>query len=99
MPQHVTALEVCAVAGFLEDEILREMLAVVAHVQPREEDILRAAARRDGSKATARARPGTPGFADPKDAELPQLLGRERLGRTRVAPVHVPRVLGEEHAH
>src|SRR6266481_4176552 len=77
MAQHVPALEVLAVGRLLEDEVLREMLRVVAHVEARDE----------------RARPPA------RHSELPELLRREGVGRARVAPPHVPRVLQHHDAH
>ena len=58
--QDVARLEVLPIARFLEHEILRKMLAVVAHVQPGEEDVRRAARVR----------------VHPENAEAMQLVGR-----------------------
>src|SRR5205085_6161273 len=38
MPQHVASLEVAAIPGLLEHQVLRKVRAVVADVQPRQED-------------------------------------------------------------
>src|SRR5438132_3152986 len=60
MTQDVACLEVLSVAGFLEDEILGEMLAVVAHVQPGQKNF-------GGATAVGIIR-------DPESAEAAQLL-------------------------
>ena len=55
MPQDVAPLEIGAIARLLEDQILREMIAVVANMQARDEDVLRAAdAARDARAARVR---------------------------------------------
>ena len=69
--QDVAALEVLAVAGLLEDQVLGEVLAVVAHVEAGEEDVL---APPPGGMAG-----GTPGLATP--AACPA-----RRRRARAAP-------------
>ena len=68
--QDVAALEVAAVAGLLEDEVLGEVRLVVAHVQPGDEDVLRL--RRDAHR---RRRPRRAGVVQPEHAELAQLVG------------------------
>ena len=90
---HEAALEIRLVSGLLEDQVLGEVGVVVTHVQPRDEDLLRASDRRD--------QPNPAGgiasrIADPPDAQPVQLLLRERIGRAGIAPSHIPRVL-EEH--
>src|SRR5262245_15375250 len=68
MPQHVASLEVRAIRGFLEHEVLREVRVVVADVQARDEHVRRPAVAAVG----------------PEDAETPHLVVRQRIGRTRV---------------
>src|SRR5678815_306793 len=74
------------------------MLAVVAHVQACEETFLRATAARWKNAPAARLL-RTDFVVHPKDAELAQFLGAERFRGARVAPVHVPGVFREDHAH
>src|SRR6266542_4885088 len=81
--EDVARLEVLRVAGLLKDEVLGEVRAVVADVQPRDE-------RRRAAASLARP---------PPDAELAQLRVRERFGSARVAPLAVPGVLEEDRAH
>ena len=83
--QDEAPLEVLAVGGLLEHQVLGEVRGVVAQVETGEEDVLGA------------------GLADPRvvpeDAELPQLVGGERIGRAGIAPAHVPGVLEEQRPH
>ena len=60
------------------------MRTVISNVQPREEDIGRAAAVL---------------FRQPINAELLQLVARKRIRSARIAPVHVPRVFEEDGGH
>src|SRR4051794_39771180 len=78
MMENVARLKRPIIAGLLKHEILGEVFAVVADVQPREEDVAA------GIK--------------PEDAELAELILRQRLARARVAPAHVPRVFEKDGA-
>src|SRR4029453_4419805 len=71
MPQHVSPLEVAAIAGLLEPQVLGKVRVVVADVEPREEHVGGAAAR----VAVA-----------PEDAELTELVAGQRIGGTGIAP-------------
>jgi hypothetical protein len=82
MLQHVARLEVLPVGGFLEREILRERVRRVAHVK----------ARHHHARALARV------AADPLRAEVLQFLRAQRIRGARIAPAHVPEVLGEHRA-
>ena len=86
MAQDVAPLEVRAVRGFLEHEIFREVRVVVADVQSREEHLRR------GHRVAAVG-------VQPEHAQMTQLVVRQRIGRARIAPPHVPGVLEKEHAH
>ena len=68
------------------------MCAVVTHVQTRDEH---AGGRRRGEE-----RPAARHLRDvsPADPQLAQLVAAQRFRGTRVARIHVPRVLGEHHA-
>src|SRR5215472_9486809 len=85
MPQHIAALEILPVGGFLQHQILGEMVAIVTHMQPRHEDRLAAARARTAFHAL---RVG--GAAKPGDAEALQLVGAERISGARITPAHVP---------
>ena len=95
MPQDVASLEVGAIGDLLEDEILWEARGVVADVETSQEDVHRPA------RSGARSVDGAARFAlrEPEDAELAQLLRRERIRGAGVAPAHVPRVFQEYRAH
>src|SRR4029078_4803959 len=74
--QDVTPLEVLAIAGLLEDEILREVRAVVAEMQPRDEDVARPGPR-IGRTAVRRAAAGRRSRIEPEHPERPQLVVRQ----------------------
>src|SRR5438445_7553786 len=82
--QDIAALEVLLVARLLEHEVLGEMLGVVSDVQSRQRE--RHAAPADGPVVRL----------EPEDAQLVQLAGFHRRRRARVAPSHVPDVLGDQ---
>src|SRR5438094_7972844 len=83
MVEDVAGLEVLAIAGFLKDQIFREVLAIVTDVQASQKDVRRAAVI----------------AVDPESTQAAQLLPGERIGGAGIAPVHVPGVLGEQRAH
>ena len=56
MAEDVAALEVLAVAGLLEDQVLGEVRGVVADVEARDEDVLRAAGWRRPHRLSRRLR-------------------------------------------
>ena len=87
MSKDVAPLKVLAVARFLEHEILREVLAVVANVKPCDEGV-----RRPGFAAASPAQ-----LVEPEHAELSQLVAGQGVRGAGIAPGHVPRVL-EKHA-
>ena len=87
--QHVAALKVRAVRGLLEHEVIGKVRGVVAHVKPSDEHV----------NAAAPARQVLAVPVDPEHAELPQLGCRQRVGRARVTPAHVPRILEKHGAH
>src|SRR5215472_18066678 len=92
--EHVASLEVLPVAGLLEHQVFGEMAGVVSHVQAGERYRHRSAEAR---AARPRDRSSS-ALVEPKHAELPQLLVRERVGSTRIAPAHVPDILGQDGA-
>src|SRR5688572_6957506 len=85
MAEHVASLEIVAVLGLLQHEILGERLARVADVEARQHDGLGA--------LTAPGIVGSPG-----DAGLPQFHHLEWIGGAGIAPGHVPEILGEDDA-
>src|SRR5262249_8624444 len=85
MAQYVASLKVFAVGGLLKDKILGKMSVVVADVQTREKHFRRAHDHRPPVSAL-----------DPEDAEITQLVVRQRVSGTGIAPTHVPCVL-EKH--
>ena len=87
MPQHVAALEVFAIARLLEDEVFREMLAVVANVQPREENV--AARRRGPGPAPARLCRPRPARTRRASQLLRSTADRRRTGRTSSCPTRI----------
>src|SRR5215510_12488107 len=89
---HESALKVLLIACLLEHEVLGEVLAVVAHVKPRDEDLLRPAPWQISLRLPGRGTNTT----NPPHAKAPQLVIRKRIGSARIAPTHVPRVF-EKH--
>ncbi len=77
MAHHIAALEIAAVLGLEQAQVLREAVGVIAGVEPGHEDVLRARLRQRAC-------------IDPEDTELAQLLRAQGIGGARVAPAHVP---------
>ncbi len=86
VPDHVAALEVPAVTGLLEQEVFREVLAVVPDVKTGHEHVLRPRRRDLPSRGL---------FTQPEYAQAAELSCRQRVRRARIAPGHVPRILQE----
>ena len=84
--QHVARLEVRAVRGLLEHEVLGQRVARVAKVQPREH------------RPAARRRVRAVGRAPRRRPRARSSAARQRIRRAGVAPAHVPEVLGEHGA-
>ena len=97
MAQDIAGLEVGAIVGFLEHQVLGKGLRRVAHVQACQHH------GRSGARALQDACAGcdfdrTGLGVEPEHASRAQLLGRQRIGGTRIAPAHVPEILGERDA-
>src|SRR4029077_11288667 len=65
--QHVAALEIVAIGGFLQHKVFREMLGIVTNVHASDESV-----RRTGNNRPAHHR--RRGFSYPKDTEASQFF-------------------------
>ena len=84
MAQDVAALEVLAVGGLLEHQVLGEMRRVVAHVQPRDEDVLAPPGAQVGDLAAGRA--ARRARTTPSLRSSSWTADRRRTGRTSPCP-------------
>ncbi len=88
MAQHVATLEILTVICLLERDVFRKRFGVVAHMQTRREDGRSTSPKRRGAIVP-----------DPAGAKLDQLLVRQRLAGTWVAPAHVPGIFDKHRTH